>query len=577
MKKLKPTLILLALAVGILYPGGVARTAQTTNISAESASDPVSDPLSSLSVDPAPDWSYASGIVLVGLEPDATTGSLTNSAGIRAQISSHSGLEALRIVRLRVDPGQEQAALAVLRRTQGVRFAELDYMAHAIGLTPDDPYFPNQWYLEKIGAPDAWDVQTGSQDVIIALLDSGVQTDHPDLQSQLWTNPDEIPGNGIDDDANGKIDDLHGWHFYHTWYFGDPVPLEDENITDDFGHGTHVAGIAAAAGNNAIGIAGLAWGTRLMPVKVLDQYGSGLHSEIAAGIMYAADNGARVINLSLGGTDESQTLRDAIDYARTKGILVTAAAGNDGGPVLFPANYPPVLAVAATDANDLHPSYSNFGPQIDLAAPGSQIYSTWYRTNYFTRSGTSMAAPQVAAAAALLWSQQPGLSLVQIESLLLENTDDLGLPGKDDLFGYGRLNAHRSLVRLTDQPDLWLKLQAPLIVDEGQILDLTLWYGNRGNGVAQGVTITASLPAELQGLGATAWFIGDLPGNSETFTQTLKAQALQPGVLLTTRAEITTSGHETLLDDNQATADSLIRYRIGFPVIFVAPVSEQNE
>ena len=569
MKILKQTMLLLTLALGMLYPGGAAGTAQTANHSGESASV--------LFDNSGPDWPYAPGVILVGLQPGLEAGFLANSALMRLQIIPQSGLDALGIARLRVEPGQEQAALAILRSTQGVRFAELDYMAHAIGLTPDDPYFPNQWYLEKIGAPDAWDIQIGSQDVIIALLDSGVQTDHPDLQGQLWTNPDEIPGNGIDDDANGKIDDLHGWHFYHTWYLGDPVPLEDENITDDFGHGTHVAGIAAAAGNNAIGIAGLAWGTRLMPVKVLDQYGSGLHSEIAAGIMYAADNGARAINLSLGGTDESQTLREAIDYARTKGILVTAAAGNDGGPVLFPANYPPVLAVAATDANDLHPSYSNFGPQIDLAAPGSQIYSTWYRTNYFTRSGTSMAAPQVAAAAALLWSQQPGLSLAQIESLLLENTDDLGLPGKDDLFGYGRLNAHRSLVRLTDQPDLWLELQAPLIADEGQILDLTMRYGNRGNGIAPGVTITASLPAELQGLGATTWLIGDLPGNSKTFTQTLKALALQPGIHLTTGAKITTDGYETLLDDNQVNADTLIRYRIGFPVIFVAPVSEQNE
>ena len=574
MNKMKPTFVLLVLILGMLFLSGTARTALTANWSPKSTFNPA---VFSQAAGPAPGGAFASGVVLVGLEPDVTAGSLTDSAGIRARISSQSGLEALRIARLRVDPGQEQASLTALRHTQGVRFAELDYQAHAIGLTPDDPYFPNQWYLEKIGAPDAWEVQTGSQDVIIALLDSGVQIDHPDLLGQLWTNPGEVPGNGIDDDANGKIDDLHGWHFYHTWYLGDPVPLEDADITDDFGHGTHVAGIAAAAGNNAIGIAGLAWGARLMPVKVLDQYGSGLHSEIAAGIVYAAENEARVINLSLGGTDESQTLRDAIDYARARGILVTAAAGNNGGSVLFPANYPPVLAVAATDANDLHPSYSNFGPQVDLVAPGSQIYSTWYRTNYFTRSGTSMAAPQVAAAAALLWSQQPGLSLAQVESLLLENTDDLGPPGKDDLFGYGRLNAHRSLVRVSDQPDLWLQLQSPRIADEGQVLDLTLRYGNRGNGIAPGVTITASLPAELQGLGTAAWVIGDLPENSGPFTQTLKALALQPGVLLTTRAEITTSGHETLLDDNQATADSLIRYRIGFPVIFVAPVSEQNE
>ena len=291
----------------------------------------------------------------------------------------------------------------------GVAYAEPDYRAEAADLRsspmvlPDDPDFSLQWGLAKINAPAAWDVVTGTTAITIAIVDSGVDLNHPDLRDKIWTNPGEIPGNFIDDDGNGKVDDVHGWHVFRRWTGSDYVADENGNVQDDYGHGTHVAGIAAAATNNGVGIAGVSWSAAVMPVKVLDRYGFGWYSDIASGIVYAADNGARIINLSLGGTSASAILCQAADYAHGKGAVLTAAAGNTSGSnpgnnVFYPAACPHVLAVAATDSADAWPSFSNFGPQVALSAPGVGIYSTWYyagigASGYYTESGTSMAAP----------------------------------------------------------------------------------------------------------------------------------------------------------------------------------------
>ena len=213
-----------------------------------------------------------------------------------------------------------------LRRDPRVAYAELDYAAYSTDIvTPTDPGWANQWGPRQIEAPAAWTILTGTAGVIIAVVDSGIKLDHEDLVAQRWINLAEIPGNYIDDDGNGQIDDVNGWHFFHRYTATGYVPDENANVLDDFGHGTHVAGIAAAATNNGVGIAGIASQARIMPVKVLDQYGNGWYSDIAAGIIYAADNGAQVINLSLGGTSDSQILRDAVDYARNRGALVVAA------------------------------------------------------------------------------------------------------------------------------------------------------------------------------------------------------------------------------------------------------------
>ncbi len=280
-------------------------------------------------------------------------------------------------------------------------------------------------------------------------MDSGVYLGHPDLASKVWKNPDEIPGNGIDDDLNGKVDDVNGWHFYQQWTPDGYIPAGNANVTDDFGHGTHVAGITAAATNNGFGIAGISWGARVMPVRVLDQYGNGWYSDIAAGIIYAVDNGAKIINLSLGGaatSENAQPLCEAAAYAQQKGALLVAAAGNTGAAVLYPAACDGVLAVAATDRTDQRAVFSNFGPEVDLAAPGVDIYSTWpWLDGYFIKSGTSMAAPHVSGVAALVWSRWPEWDNVAVSRQITETAVDVDAAGWDPYTGWGRLDAAAAL------------------------------------------------------------------------------------------------------------------------------------
>ena len=409
---------------------------------------------------------HAPGIVLVGLRADRAAAPTIGSFDVIDTVDQ------LNVAALRVPIDQECAAVETLRRNPAVTFAELDYAARATDvITPDDANWSNQWGPAKIQAPTAWGVVTGTSDIVIAIVDSGLQLSHEDLAAKVWTNSNEIPGNGLDDDANGKIDDIHGWHFYHAWNGSAFEAAEDANVQDDFAHGTHVAGIAAASTNNAVGIAGLAWGARLMPVKVLDQFGNGWYSDIAAGIVYAADNGARLINLSLGGSPDSQTLRDAVDYARVHGALVIAATGNSGGAVFYPAAYDPVLAVAATDPGDQRAYFSNYGPQVDLAAPGTDIFSTWCHTDviavtcegsyYFNKSGTSMAAPHVTGVAALVWSRWPELTADEVIARLLDTADDVGEVGPDPYTGWGRVNAYQAVTRIEPQPDLWIQVHAP--------------------------------------------------------------------------------------------------------------------
>ncbi|MBC7263325.1 MAG: S8 family serine peptidase [Chloroflexi bacterium] len=352
-------------------------------------------------------------------------------------------------------PGLETNALHVLWATPSVIYAEHDQRVRALGV-PNDPYWAQQWNMSIVNAPAAWDVITGSETVIIAFLDTGLDLDHEDLQAKIWRNPSEIPGNGLDDDGNGKVDDVNGWHFYHKRVGFDYVPAEDGNVQDDNGHGSHVAGIAAADTNNGLGVAGMCWGCRILPVKVLDSNGEGWYSDIIAGLLYAVEQGARVVNLSLGGSDQSQALQDAITHAHDAGALLVAAAGNDGGPVLYPAACQHVLAVAATDQSDQRASYSNHGPQVDIAAPGGPIYSTWWRGNYFVKSGTSMAAPHVSGAAALLWSLNSRYTNVEVADILLHTATDTNAPlaaGWDEFIGWGRLDVGAAVSQTVSLPN----------------------------------------------------------------------------------------------------------------------------
>ena len=308
-------------------------------------------------------------------------------------------------------PEQAEArVIAALSKNPNFEFAEPDYIA-SIVLTPNDPYYAAyQWHLPKVSAPTAWDTTPGSASVTVAVVDSGVQATHPDLAGRV----------------------LAGYDFVNS----------DSDPADDNGHGTAVAGVAAAQGNDGIGVAGASWNVAILPVKVMNSSGSGSYSAIANGITYAADNGAKIINLSVGGTSSSSTLQNAVAYAWNKGSLIVAAAGNNGSSTtVYPAAYPNVVAVSATTASDTLASFSSYGSFVDLSAPGENITTSWLNSGYVTISGTSFSSPLTAGVAALALSRNPTLSNTALSSLLTANTDDLGASGYDIYFGAGRLNA----------------------------------------------------------------------------------------------------------------------------------------
>ncbi|NJO16127.1 MAG: peptidase S8 [Thioploca sp.] len=309
-----------------------------------------------------------------------------------------------------------------------IDYVEPDQIVQVESTTPNDTYFGEQWNLNNandadIDAPEAWDIDTASKWINIAILDTGVERQHSE--------------------------------FYKELIKGSNFTSNDSTLWDDgYGHGTHVAGIAAARTNNNMGIAGVCWGNcRIIPVKVLTDDGWGYYSWIANGVVYAAQNSAKVINLSLGSTTDSQTLHEAIQYAYKKGVTVVAAAGNNGGAVLYPAAYPETIAVAATDSNDGIPWWSNRGSEIDLAAPGVDILSTYLDNSLAWMSGTSMATPHVAGVAAALQSfyrQRYGkfLKPESVRCYLQLSADDLGLALNKQ--GAGRLNLQKLLQLVAD-------------------------------------------------------------------------------------------------------------------------------
>lgn len=372
------------------------------------------------------------GEIVVKFQPNV--GSLGAQNSLRAE-----GLQPLEvspdngIVRVQVKPGQEAQTIAELLARGDVAYATYNYEIKALR-DPNDPGFSNQWALNQpmdhdIDAPEAWDLYTGGSNITIAVIDSGVDLSHPDLAAKITTGSQA------------------GYNFVSN----PPGSLPPD---DDYGHGTHVAGIAAAAGNNGIGIAGVSWGAMIMPLKVLDASGNGGTYNLSLAIRYAADHGAKIINMSLGGACGTgwPDVTDAVNYALGKGVLLVAAAGNSfSTPVLCPAAISGVMAVGATNSSDLRPAYSTYGAALDVAAPGDSIYSTYLGGGYTTMSGTSMATPHVAGLAALLWSYAPTLNNSQVKTIIESTTDDLGTPGWDQYYGYGRINARRALERLALQ------------------------------------------------------------------------------------------------------------------------------
>ena len=295
-------------------------------------------------------------------------------------------------------------------------------------VTPDDVHYDKQYGLVSARADQAWGITQGSQNIVVAVTDAGVNIDHPDLVPNIWSNPGEIPNNGIDDDANGYIDDTVGWDFFNN--DNNPSPTGSNE-----GHGTHVAGIVGAAGNNGVGVSGVAWNVSLMPVRFLGGNGGGTTAGAVSAIYYAIDNGADIINASWGGGNFSPVLETAVGAANSAGVLFVAAAGNSALNndinEHYPSNFefPNVISVAATNENNFLAGFSNFGAQgVHLAAPGDQIPSTWIGLSdegnplYKFLSGTSMAAPHVSGLAALMLSVNPSLTPKQIRDILIDSS-----------------------------------------------------------------------------------------------------------------------------------------------------------
>jgi len=287
----------------------------------------------------------------------------------------------------------------------GVRFAE-PVQRYDISLAPSDPSFERQWDLAAIHAEDGWDLVPSANGVVVAVVDTGCEPRHPDLAKSLWTNDGEIAGNGVDDDENGFVDDVHGWDFVDDDETPAPVG-SDEAVW----HGTHVGGTIAAGWGNRVGIAGLAPGARLICLRAMGN-GTGRSDQVADAIDYAVENGARIVNMSLGGS-YSRVIDEAIGRARAAGVLVVAAAGNSGSwGATFPASSDQsnVVGVGATDSRGVLASFSNRGPGVTVTAPGKDILSTFGPRGYATMSGTSMAAPHVTGAFALALAQRSASS-----------------------------------------------------------------------------------------------------------------------------------------------------------------------
>lgn len=383
---------------------------------------------------------------------------------------------------------------------------------------PNDPLYPQQWSLPRVNAPSARDVASGSPDVVVAVIDSGVDFTHPDLSSAIWNNPADPP-DGVDNDGNGLIDDSHGWNFASN----------SNDLRDIAAHGTHVAGIIAATRNNATGIAGVASGVKIMAIQIhtLDFLSA---SAVTRGIYYAADHGAKVINLSLGGPENFWESRVAIDYAISKGALVVASAGNGSDTGYnYPAIYQNVLAVAALDQADRRAGFSNYGSWVDISAPGRDILSTVPPDRasgqyYLAGSGTSQAAPIVSGVAALVISQNPTWTPQQVRNQLLSTAQSVASQNPDyvGLLGAGRVDASAAVGSTVTAPRAYIASvqlnEAPgngnQQIDPGEAarLNLGIHFTTGGNFTAQltsstpGVTVTTSpitMSAQADRVGVT--------------------------------------------------------------------------
>jgi subtilisin family serine protease len=400
-------------------------------------------------------------------------------------------------VAVRVPRGVDPEALkARLEKSPGVESVQFDRVVRTCSgaVTPNDPYYAtHQYALHNTGVQPpydpgtagadcemepAWDITTGDTSTVLAIIDTGLEFAHPEFSGRIWQNPGE-EFDEIDNDGNGYVDDVNGWNFVN----------DNNSPQDNHGHGTNCAGIAAATGNNGIGVAGMNWKCRIMPLKALDADGAGTAATIAAAITYAANMGADVISMSLGGP-EAPVESVAVDYAVAAGVFVVAAMGNDDvGTPHYPAAYPGVFSVGATDSDDrrAHPfcyspvSGSNYGPWIDVCAPGENVWNTLpaFEGNYGNMCGTSMATPHVAGLACLVKALRPSWPPDSVARVIrLGAEDEVGRPTEDtpgfDIYhGWGRINGRRTLRALALALPPILTVPGSETVTEGDTLRFT--------------------------------------------------------------------------------------------------------
>lgn len=491
------------------------------------------------------EWIYDRGVV-VEFEDDRLISGVTQLPGPSNEARFERVIDGPKtLARYRIDDTLDYSKVfARLKANPSVKRISPDYLAkpHFI---PNDPYFnplgtggesyQNQWGLFAIGADRAWNVTTGSEEILVAVLDTGCQMDHPDLMNQFWINEDEIPGDGIDNDLNGYIDDVNGYDFFG--YDSDP---EDVSFSGFVYHGTSCAGIIGAQMGNANGVASVAGGegapeksgVRIMVLRVGSELGLP-YSSIVEGVKYAADNGARILSMSFGGPYGDFYLYDAMQYAAERGAVLFASSGNSfPQPVSYPAAFDNVIAVGATTqfseadghaklADERITTFSSQGPQVELSAPGYLIVTTFGNSSYtnsegFYFAGTSAACPFAAGAAALVLSYYPEWKPDELKSALFAAADDLGIPGVDHAFGYGRVNVANILGE--DLPPIRPEISGTKIpVDkatESYVYKVVPFEATAGEGVA-------SIHA-----GATLF---DFSGNPDVlFLQANKA-AISPG------------------------------------------------
>lgn len=391
---------------------------------------------------------YDSASILVRFRSDAQAVRLLEDTALSEPITLVPGLREVRLgAGVTVD-----RALAAYRASPLVQYAEPNYRVEATRI-PNDPRYPELWGMAKISAPQAWDVTTGSSQTVVAVIDTGVDYNHPDLVANVWVNTREVPGNGRDDDGNGFVDDVRGWNFVSN----------NNNAFDDNGHGTHVGGTIGAVGNNGVGVVGVNWQVKIMPVKFLDRGGSGYIDDAVRALNYAVANGATISNNSWRwiGNYFSQSMYDSISAARQRGHVFVAAAGNENcnndtqmhcqaNPASY--NLDNIIAVAATDQNDNRASFSSYGrTTVDLGAPGVSILSTLPNNQYGSYSGTSMAAPHVAGVVALVRGLQPGWTYTQVINRVFSTVDPVPSMQGITVTG-GRLNAARAVQGLGGDP-----------------------------------------------------------------------------------------------------------------------------